>query len=321
MSRVLVTGADGFIGRAVCAALADKGHHVIAGTRTGRDVPGAHESRALGDIAHPEGRDRWVADTEIIVHLAARAHVTRDTSLATLGAFRRVNVDGTRALAETAARRGIQRIVYLSTVKVHGETTTDNPFVETDIPDPHDAYAVSKWEAEQLLADIGSRNQLETVVLRAPLVYGPGVKANFLSLLKWCDTPLPLPFGGITRNRRSLLYSGNLAHAISVALWHQKAAGQVFLVSDGPPVSTAQLVRMLRAALGRPDRLLSVSPGMLRRLLSLAGKADACDRLIGSLEVDSSAIAGELSWHPPTSLQAGIQATASWYLTVAKNRE
>jgi len=321
MSRILVTGADGFIGRAVCAALAEKGHHVIAGTRSGGAVAGASENRRLGDMAHPEGTDGWVSQTDMAIHLAARVHVRSDTSLASLGAFRRVNVDGTRALAEAAARRGVRRLILLSSVKVNGDATADRPFTEADLPDPQDAYGISKWEAEQLLEDIGARNPLETVILRVPLVYGPGVKGNFLSLLRLCDSSLPLPLGGITGNRRSLLYTGNLTNAIFVALQHPKAAGKTFLVSDGAPVSTAVLVRTLRAALDRPPRLFTLSPGLLRLALSLTGKSAAADRLIRSLEINSSDITETLGWHAPFSLEAGMAATAAWYRAASKNRE
>jgi len=321
MSRILVTGADGFIGRAVCAALAEKGHHVIAGTRSGETVAGASENRRLGDMTHPEGTDGWVSKTDMAIHLAARVHVRSDTSLASLGAFRRVNVDGTRALAEAAARRGVRRLILLSSVKVNGDATADRPFTEADLPDPQDAYGTSKWEAEQLLEDVGARNPLETVILRVPLVYGPGVKGNFLSLLKLCDSSLPLPLGGLTGNRRSLLYTGNLTNAISVALQHPKAAGRTFLVSDGAPVSTAALVQTLRAALDRPPRLFTLSPGLLRLALSVIGKSTAADRLTRSLEINSSEIAETLGWQAPFTLQAGMAATAAWYRASSKKGE
>ena len=313
MMRVLVTGADGFIGRAVCIALADDGHHVVAGTRSGCTDVGAHENRQLGDLGQPKETDRWVANIDAIVHLAARVHVMTEKSSDPLAEFRRVNVEGTRTLAEAAERVGVQRLVYLSTVKVNGEATTDRPFSEEDSPNPGDSYGKSKWEAEQLLADMGSHGRLETVSLRVPLVYGPGVKANFLSLLKLCDTPFPLPLGAITDNRRSLIYVGNLADAISGALRHPNAAGKTYLISDGAPVSTAELVCSLRAALDRPARILSISPRLLRQMLLLVGKEAVAERLTGSLEIDDGAIMKDLGWHAPWTLQAGIAATAAWY--------
>ncbi|MDA0651774.1 MAG: NAD-dependent epimerase/dehydratase family protein [Proteobacteria bacterium] len=313
MMRVLVTGADGFIGRAVCIDLAERGHHVVAGTRSGRIVAGAHENRRLGDLAQSQETDRWVSNIDTIVHLAARVHIMGEKSSDPLTAFRRVNVEGTRALAEAAERNNVQRLVFLSTVKVNGEATTGRPISEADLPDPLDFYGKSKWEAEQILTEIGSCGELETVVLRVPLVYGPGVRANFLSLLRLCDTKFPLPFGAITDNRRSLLFVGNLADAIAEALQHPNAAGKTFLVSDGAPVSTAGLVGAMRAALERPARLWSLSPALLRPMLSLVGKAAVADRLTGSLEIDTSAFVKDLGWHAPRAMQAGIAATAAWY--------
>lgn len=227
--------------------------------------------------------------------------------------FRRINIEGTRSLAEAAEREGVQRLAFLSTAKVNGEATTGRPFSKADRPSPEDSYGKSKSEAEQLLNEIESSGRLETVVLRVPLTYGPGVKANFLSLLKLCDTHLPLPLGAIADNRRSLIYVGNLAAAIAEVLQHPNATGKTFLVSDGAPVLTADLVRTMRAALERPARLLSIPPGLLRLALSLVGKAAVADRLTGSLEIDNGAIVKALDWHATWTMQAGIAATAAWY--------
>ena len=311
--RVLVTGADGFVGTAVCAALAERGHHVIAATRNGARVPDADEARLLGDLAQLGDADALVSDAEAIVHLAARVHVMDDMAADPLAEYRRVNVAGTRRLAEAAARRGVGRLVFLSSVKVHGEATPDRAFTEDDAPDPQDAYGRSKWEAEQALAEIAARDGLETVTLRAPLVYGPGVKGNFLSLLTLCDSRRPLPLGGVTKNRRSLIYVDNLADAVCTTLEHANAAGEIFLVSDGLPVSTAVLVRGLRTALGRPDRLLPVPPRLLRLALATIGRGGAADRLTGSLAVDVSCIRTTIGWRAPWALQAGLTATADWY--------
>ena len=314
----IVTGADGFIGRAVRCLLAEGGHHVVAGTRSGSKIKGAHENRRLGDLGHPEGMDRWVSNIDMIVHLAARVHITTEISSDPLAEFRRINVEGTRSLAEAAEREGVQRLAFLSTAKVNGEATTGRPFSKADRPSPEDSYGKSKSEAEQLLNEIESSGRLETVVLRVPLTYGPGVKANFLSLLKLCYTHLPLPLGAIADNRRSLIYVGNLAAAIAEVLQHPNAAGKTFLVSDGAPVLTADLVRTMRAALERPARLSSIPPGLLRLALSLVGKAAVADRLTGSLEIDNGAIVKALDWHATWTMQAGIAATVAWYRS-AKN--
>jgi nucleoside-diphosphate-sugar epimerase len=320
MSRILVTGADGFIGQAVCRTLAERGHHVIAGTRAGAFVAEASDSCRLGDLGQFGPLKQWVTPPDAIVHLAARVHVMADQSTDPLAAYRQVNVEGTRRIAEAAERDGVKRLIFLSTVKVNGEATTGRAFSEADDPNPEDPYGQSKWEAEQQLAEIASHGRLETVILRVPLVYGPGVKANFLSLIKLCDTPLPLPFGTITENRRSFLYRENLADAIALTLENAAASGRTFMVSDGPAVSTADLVRSLRTALGRGLRLFSLSPVLLRAALSLAGKASIADRLTDSLEVDNSAIIRDLSWQAPWTWDDGIAATVDWYRRTSEAR-
>jgi len=319
MIRVLVTGADGFIGRAVCIALAEAGHHVIAGTRSGRAVTGADENRRLGDLGHPEGMDRWVANIDAIVHLAARVHIMAENASDPLAEFRRVNVEGTHTLAAAARKAGVQRLVFLSTVKVNGEATTYTPFCENDPARPGDSYGQSKWEAEQILRDMGSDGTMETVILRPPLVYGPGVRANFLSLLKLSDTGLPLPFGSMTKNRRSLIYVKNLAQALCRTISHPAAAGKTYLISDGQAVSTAELVRTIRAALDRPARLIPLPPALCRGILACAGGIAAADRLTGSLVVDDSRIRHELDWTPRFSLHEGIGETVAWYRQTQTN--
>ncbi len=319
--RILVTGAGGFVGRAACTALAEKGHTVIAATRHGDTPDGAAEGRATGDLAElagdPSSMDRLLGQTDAVLHLAARVHVMKDRSADPAAQYRRMNVDVTRHLAQAALRSGVGRFVFLSSIKVNGETTGGQPFTEDDPPAPEDPYGQSKWEAEQALAEVAAKDGLEVAVLRPPLIYGPGVGANFLSLLRLCDTSLPVPLGGITENRRSLLYVGNLADAIAAALTHKAAAGQTFLVCDGPPVSTAELVDQLQRALGRPARQIPVPPGLLHALLACAGRSAAADRLVGSLEIDSSRIQRVLGWRAPWTLQAGLTATAAWYLRQA----
>lgn len=310
--RVLVTGADGFVGRAVCADLARAGETVVAGTRRGVPVQHAHETRALGDLGRLRDPDGLLEDLDAVVHLAARVHVGSDASPDAAAAYREVNVDATRRLGQAAARAGVRRFIFLSSVKVCGERTTSRPFDETDGPDPRGPYALSKLEAEQALAEI-SREGLETVVLRPPLVYGPGVKANFLDLLRVCDSALPLPLGAVSGNRRNLVYVDDLAGAIRLCLVHPHAAGRTYLVASGPALSTATLVRELRRALGRPERLLPVPPAALRLLARLAGRADAVGRLLDSLAVDACRIASELGWRSRWSLPDGLKITVDWY--------
>ena len=316
--RVLVTGAGGFVGRALCPALAAAGHEVIAGVREGAMPPGAHAHRTLGDLANERPLDEAVAGGDAVVHLAARAHVMRDTADDPLALYRRTNVDGTRRLAEAASRTGARRFVLISSVKVNGERTAARPFTEDDLPAPVDAYGISKREAEETLAAIAAGSGMAAVALRLPLVYGPGVRANFRALLRLCDNAWPLPFGGVTRNRRSLIGLANLVDAIGAALTHPAAKG-VYLVSDGEDLSTADLVRRLRRALGRPARLAPVPAWLLDTSLRLLGRAALADRLCGSLAVDTGRIARELGWRPPVAVDDGLAATVTWHRTTRRD--
>ncbi len=311
--RILVTGAGGFVGVALCRTLTAEGCHVIAGLRRETDLEDAAECRVLGDLGGDGALDAALEGVDAVVHLAARTHVITDRAADPMEAYRRINVDGTRRLAEAAIAAGVGRLIFLSSVKVNGEATHGTPFGETDPPAPEDAYGASKWEAEQILAELSGEGGLETVVLRAPLVYGPGVKANFLSLMKLCDSQLPLPLGGLTDNRRSLVYLGNLTDALRASLVHPEAAGRTYLVSDGEDVSTAELARRIRGALDRPARLLPVPASALCAALAVAGRRAAADRLTGSLAIDSGLIRRELGWSPPYSLDQGLQATVRWY--------
>jgi UDP-glucose 4-epimerase len=223
--------------------------------------------------------------------------------------YRATNTDATLNLARQAAQAGVRRFVFVSSIKVNGEGR-DAPYRETDPPAPQDAYAISKWEAEQGLWRIARETGLEVVVLRPPLVYGPGVKANFRRLLDTVARGWPLPLGAI-ENRRSLLYLGNFVDAIRVCVEHPAAAGQTFLIDDGQPVSTPELVRAVARAMGRPARLLPVPAGMLEFAGALLGKRAAVARLTGSLWLDSSLIRARLGWTPPYSMAAGMAATVA----------
>ena len=314
--RVLVTGATGFVGGALCRVLAAAGFEVSAGVRRDGDHTGSAEARVLGDLGDdgdPGDLGAAVADVDAIVHLAARSHVVAERAADPLSEYRRINVAGTRRLAEAAMDAGVRRFVFLSSVKVNGEATHGAPFTEDDPPAPGDAYAVSKWEAEQVLGRLAAADRMETVVLRAPLVYGPGVKANFLSLVGLCDSPLPLPLGGVGDNVRSVIYLGNLNDALRAAVTHPAAAGRTYLVRDRDDVSTAGLVRRIREALGRPPRLVKVPAALLRAGLTIAGRRAAADRLLGSLAVDAGRIERELGWTPPYTIDQGLRATIGWY--------
>lgn len=305
-SCVLVTGATGFIGPALCDQLAAAGHSVIPAVRC---KSGLLNEVAVGDIGPSTDWRMALAGCDAVVHLAARVHMMRDDAHDPLALYREANTEATLNLARQAADAGVKRFVFISSIKVNGEGR-DTAYLESDTPAPADAYAISKWEAEQGLQRIAADTGLEIVVLRPPLVYGPGVKANFLRLIQLVQKGWPLPLGAI-RNRRSLLYLGNFVDAIQLCVEHPDAAGQTFLLDDGEPVSTPELIRAVAQAMGRPARLLAVPVRVLELAGALLGKRAAVGRLAGSLYVDSSAIRSRLGWVAPYSLQQGLAATVA----------
>jgi nucleoside-diphosphate-sugar epimerase len=238
--------------------------------------------------------------------------VLGDTAADAITKYRRVNVAGTNHLAQTAALMGVRRFIYMSSVKVYGEGNAV-AYTEHDRPRPADAYAISKYEAEQLLQEINDKTDLEVVVLRPPLVYGPHVKANFLQLLKVVDMGIPLPFANV-RNQRSLIFLGNLIDAIVLCIDHPKAAGKTYLLSDGVDTSTPELIKKVASMLGKPPRLFPFSLTLLRQLAKVAGMSEAVSRLLDSLSVDCSKICTELDWIPRFTMTEGLAETAKWYL-------
>ena len=248
---------------------------------------------------------------QTVIHLAARVHVMSDTATDPLGEFRRVNRDWTDRLARAAAGQGVRRFVYLSSIKVNGEQST-TPFTEQDVPNPQDPYGISKWEAEQALAVVSSETGLEAVVIRSPLVYGPGVGGNFLQLLNNLRNGIPLPLAWVD-NRRSLIYRENLVDALIHCVQDRRAAGRTYLVSDGEDLSTPDLIRRIARAMKLPARLWPLPLVVLRWLGRGAGKDTVIDRLLGSLQVDSSRIRQELGWRTPCSIDQGFEETAAWY--------
>lgn len=306
---ILVTGATGFIGQALCSYLVASGCSVRPAVRSST-VPGA--AAAVGDIGAAPDWTEAVAGIECVVHLAGWAHVAREGRDA-LAAARRVNVDGTRRLAEAAAAGGVRRLVFLSSVKVNGEATAALPFVESDPPRPQDAYGITKWEAEQALWRVAAGSPLEIVVVRAPLVYGPGVKGNFLRLADLITRGAPLPLASV-RNRRSLLYVGNLLDAIAACLTSPQAAGKTYLVSDGEDVSTPALVQALGGVLGVSACLVPCPVTLLELAAAVFGRRADIGKLTGSLQVDISRIQNDLGWRAPWPFLDGLQETARWYL-------
>lgn len=342
--NIFVTGATGFVGRFLCERLLADGLQV-----RGTLLPESPLSLVEGVdpvIIQPLGPDTsWIDSLEgieTVIHLAARVHIMPDPSTDPLSEFRRVNVEGTAQLAREAAKAGVKRFVFISSIKVNGEESFI-PYTPDSAPKPSDPYGISKWEAEQALRRIEAETGLEVVVVRPTIVYGPGVKANFLNMMRIITKGIPLPLASIN-NKRSLIYVGNLVDALTICAAHPAAAGQTYLVSDGEDVSTPELIRRVAHALKVPARQFSFPTSLMR----MAGKildgnfkfrilnfglfkskiekpiqnlefkthnrfTGAVNRLTGSLTVDSSKIRRELGWVPPFSMDEGLAETAGWF--------
>ena len=305
--RILVTGANGFVGGPVCRTLRDAGHQVVGAVRRDLAPPPGIDYRIVGELGPDTDWRAALEGIEAVVHLAARTHVMHETEADPLAAFRRVTRDGAISLASQAAAAGVRRLIFLSSVKVNGESTPpDRPFRAEDPPTPQDAYGIAKAEAEAALRLQGG---LDLTILRPPLVHGPGVKGNLLTLIGALRRPLPLPLGAIA-NRRSLIGVANLADAIRFCLETPATIGGTFLVRDGEDVSTPELIRRLGAALGHRPLLLPLPAGLLRVAAELVGRQAAFERLTGSLVVDDGPLRG-LGWQPPHSLDQGLRAMAA----------
>jgi UDP-glucose 4-epimerase len=307
---ILVTGANGFVGAAVCARLRKEAKPFRAAVRTMGALGGANVVQVEG-LGPTTDWTHALKDVKQVVHLAARVHVMKDTSADPLAEFRRVNVQGTAHLARQAAAAGVRRFVYVSSIKVNGEFTQPGaPFKADDVPAPQDAYGVSKLEAEQVLRSIAQETGMEVVVIRPPLVYGPGVKANFAAMMRWVNRGWPLPLGAVAQNQRSLVALDNLVDLVMVCLQHPAAANQTFLVSDGEDLSTAELLQRVGKALGRPARLWTVPEQCLKWGAALINRPGVYQRLCGSLQVDLAKTQQLLGWVPPVSVDQGLKQVA-----------
>lgn len=306
---ILVTGATGFVGKALCAELAARGRAARAASR--KPVPGCF---TIGTIDENTDWSDALQGVNRVVHLAARVHVMNDQAADPLAEFRRANVAATLQLARQAAAAGVRRFVFASSVKVNGEATTEgHPFTADDTPHPEDPYGISKLEAEQGLLQLARDTGMEVAIVRPPLVYGPGVGANFRSMLRWVRRGVPLPLGAV-RNRRTLVAMDNLVDLIILCLDHPGAANQVLLAGDGEDVSTPELLRRVAAALGTRARLLPVPPVLLQSAAALVGKRAVASRLCGSLQLDLAKTRRLLGWTPKVGLDEALRRTAQEFI-------
>ena len=310
---ILLTGASGFVG----SELLNKFHLSAKNIRpAGRNISQVLNKKNFcwKDIKAIDSHTNWLdalEDVEVIIHLAARVHVMHDSSADALSEFRRVNVEGTRNLALQAVAAGVKRFVYLSSIKVNGESNQPNScFTVDDFVNPQDPYGISKWEAEQVLHKISSETGLEVVIIRPPLVYGPNAKGNFASMVKWLRLGVPLPFGSID-NRRSLVGLDNLCDLILRCVDHPAAAGQTFMVSDDEDLSTTELLKRTAFAMGIKSRLINVPQPLLQFSADIFGRGDFAQRLFGSLQVDIAKTKDILSWKPPLSVDEGLKRAVS----------
>jgi UDP-glucose 4-epimerase len=317
MTHLLLTGANGFVGLALGDALVREGYAVTGLVRHGG-------SSASGVVEWIDGTPdfnglatRLPAGVrfDCVIHLAARVHVMHDASSDPLAAYRATNVVGTLEVARLAVQAGARRFVFVSSVKALGEVEPGHPWRESDLAAPADPYGVSKREAEQALLDFGRENSMEIVIVRPPLVYGPGVRANFLQLMRSVHKGMPLPLGSVTA-QRSMIFVRNLVDALRFAAISPEIAGQILHVSDGQDLTVADLVRRLGMHLKMPARLIPVPVSILRAVGVLTGRAPQVERLISPLRMDTSLIQARFGWHPPCSVDEGLAATADWYRTV-----
>lgn len=311
---VLITGANGFVGKRLSAELFRQGHSVRAAVHFDKLPIENAELLPIGDI---DGNTDWskaLQDIKVVIHLAARVHVMKDTAADPLDAFREINLDGTWNLARQAAEAGVQRFIFISSIKVNGEgSPLGQPYTAEDKPAPIDAYGISKREAEDALRQLAYDTGMEVVVIRPPLIYGPGVKANFQVMMRWLMKGIPLPLGAI-HNKRSFVALDNLVDLIITCIDHPAAANQTFLAGDGEDMSTTELLQRLGNALGRPAKLFSVPLWLLKTGAFLLGRRNVAQRLCNSLQTDISKAHDLLGWQPPVSVDEALQKTAADFL-------
>jgi UDP-glucose 4-epimerase len=306
----LVTGSNGFVGRALAAELRRRGCTVRAAVRR-RSSPDDGDMVEVGELSDSTDWTVALREVDTVFHLAARVHQVGEKGSETEAAYRRANADATAALARAAIDAGVRRFVFVGSVKVMGEVSATRPFTEGDPPQPQEAYGRSKLAAEQALVELAG--QIEVSIVRPPLVYGPGVRANFLSLLRLAASGWPLPLGA-AQAPRSMVFIDNLVDALIACATRPHASPATYFVSDGRDFSVAELLRLLRAEMGRPARLWELPGGVVQAAARTLGRADAAQRLFSPLQVDSGRIRRELGWTPPVDAEAGLQRTVCWFL-------
>ncbi|MFA7403368.1 MAG: NAD-dependent epimerase/dehydratase family protein [Pelobacteraceae bacterium] len=321
--NVLITGATGFVGRFLGTRLQRLGHNVY-GTLLASESPQLMVDGVKPVVVELLGEtacyDHALDNIDTLIHLAARVHIMHESAQNPLHEFRNTNTIGTANLARQAAAKGVKRFVFMSTIGVNGDNSGAKPYRESDIPQPHNPYSISKHEAELALRKISAETGMELVIIRAPLVYGPGNSGNFLSLLQIVSKGIPLPFAAVA-NSRSLIYVGNLVDAIATCAVHPAAAGKTYLVNDGEDVSTPDLIRRTAKALDVPARLFSIPSSFMRFAGQLTGKTAAVNRLLGSVTLDSTLIGKELDWKPPFTMEQGLQETGAWFLLINNSKK
>jgi len=316
--KICVTGSSGFIGKALCKQLLKYKHDILATSRYS-NLPDIKPEKNLKfiQIEDINIEKKWpeiLSGVECIIHCAARAHIMNDNKVDSLSLYQKVNVEGTRKLAEQASIAGVKRLIFLSSIKVNGELTKKSfCFRHADIPFPEDAYGISKWEAEQVLWEISRKSGLEIVIIRPPLVYGPGVKGNFLRLLNLVKRNVPIPLATVD-NYRSFIGIDNLVDLLIRCTDHPGASGQTFLVSDGEDLSTPTLIKKISSAMGKKNFLFPVPISLIKFIGRMVGKSSEVDRLLSSLQIDSSLVYDKLGWKPPLNSDEGLLKMIKWYL-------
>ena len=311
--KVLVTGASGFIGHALVPRLIKAGHEVVTSSRHANSGPIGTTVHPIADLGPDTDWSEALFEVEAVIHLAARVHIMTDKAQDPLADNRRINTEGTRKLAKDAATAGVRHFIFMSTIKVNGESSGLKPFCAHDLPAPKDPYAIAKLEAEEALKELSNRTKMEIVIIRSPLIYGEGVKGNFLRLLELSNKGIPLPLLNI-KNTRSLVGIDNLIDLISCCIDHPKAASQTFLVSDNENISTTELIKKIKIAMGKSLRLFPIPLILFKPLGHLIGKSSEVNRLFSSLTINISHTCNQLNWKPKFSLDYGLKKTVNWYL-------